>query len=88
MFTAWQDLVFGAGSLVFVVALLPSVFSKHKPALSTSVLTALVLYTFAVTYFTLGFYISAAITLTTALVWTILAVQRFAKMMEGLFKWR
>jgi hypothetical protein len=73
----WQDLVFTVGSLVFTVALWPSIRSKHKPALHTSVLTAFVLFLFAITYLSLSLYFSAATTLLTASAWAILAVQKF-----------
>lgn len=72
----WQDIVLGAGSLILAAALLPSIFSKHKPALWTSVLTGAVLTTFAVTYSSLRLWYAATTTLLTALLWFTLAVQR------------
>ncbi|MEO8785019.1 MAG: hypothetical protein ABI221_01715 [Candidatus Saccharimonadales bacterium] len=73
----WQDIVFTIGSLVFTVALWPSIRSKHKPALHTSVITASVLFVFAITYLSLSLYFSAFATLLTTIAWTVLAVQKY-----------
>jgi hypothetical protein len=73
----WQDWVLTLGSVILVTALFPSVFSKHKPALSTSLLTGSVLMTFAVVYFTLNLIFGSIITLFSASTWYVLAIQRF-----------
>ena len=73
----WQDVVLAGGQWVFIIALLPSVFGKDKPALLTSIITAAVLALFAFTLSTLSLWVAAFSTLFTATAWTVLAVQKF-----------
>lgn len=73
----WQDIVFTVGSLVFIIALLPSVFSENKPDIKTSALTTVILSVFALTYFSLHLYFSSIVTFATALVWGFLAWQKY-----------
>lgn len=72
----WQDYVIAIGAIIFIFALLPSVLGKHKPALSTSVLTGSVLFVFAFTYMSLHLWFAAVTTLMTSIQWFILAVQK------------
>ncbi len=72
----WQDVVISIGQWIFVVALLPSVFGKDKPALSTSLITGAVLAAFAVTFATLLFWNSAISAAILSLTWFVLAVQK------------
>lgn len=72
----WQDAVFTLGSVLFTLALIPSVRSADKPAVKTSLLTASVLYVFAVVYVTLGLYFTAFTTAATATLWAVLLVQK------------
>lgn len=72
----WQDYVIAVGSIIFVIALIPSVLGKHKPALSTSLLTGTVLLVFAMTYLTLSLWFAAITTTLTATLWYVLAVQK------------
>ena len=78
----WQEWVFTAGSLVNTIALLPSVFSEHKPALPTSLLTGTMLSTYSITFTSLGLYGSAGSILVTAFLWFVLAIQ------VGLARWK
>lgn len=73
----WQDWVITLGSLVFVFALIPSVLSKDKPALSTSLMTGTVLVIFALTYLTLSLWTGAATTFLTGVLWFTLAIQKY-----------
>ncbi|MEX1027637.1 MAG: hypothetical protein WD049_06480 [Candidatus Paceibacterota bacterium] len=73
----WQDIVFSLGQVLFVVALLPSVFSKDKPALSSSLMTGCILATFGITYASMGLYWSAGTAAAIAATWFVLAVQKF-----------
>ena len=78
----WQDIVLSVGQYIFVIALLPSVFGKDKPALSSSLLTGTVLGVFTVVYATLGLWSSTiASTLVTA-TWFLLAWQQYRKKMK------
>jgi len=73
----WQDGVLTGGSIIFVIALVPSVMSKDKPALSTSLMTGSVLIVFAFVYLTLSLWFSAVTTAITGMLWFILAAQKF-----------
>ena len=76
---SWQDIVFGGGNLVFAIALLPSIFSEHKPALSTSLVTSTVLMAFAVTYASLGLWAGMAMVALNGALWGVLAVQQYRR---------
>lgn len=71
----WQDLILGFGSVFFCLGLIPSVTSEHKPAFWTSIITALVLSAFVVVDFSLGLVFAATVTIFTASMWYILAIQ-------------
>ncbi|MGM0482405.1 MAG: hypothetical protein ACQEP6_00870 [Patescibacteria group bacterium] len=73
----WQDIVLSVGQWVFILALLPSLLSKDKPALMTSVITGTVLAVFAFTFSTLALWASAVSTGAVSLVWFILAFQKY-----------
>jgi len=75
----WQDVVLGIGSFIFAVALIPSVMSDHKPALWTSILSSVVLVAFVATYASLSLWYATFSTSLTALLWGILALQKFVK---------
>lgn len=75
----WQDIVLTGGTIVFIIALLPSVLSKDKPAVSTSIMTGTVLIVFAYVYFTLSLWFSTLTTALTAALWFTLAVQKLRK---------
>lgn len=72
----WQDILIMVGGFVFVIALLPSVFSKGKPAKSTCFMTAAVLSSYVGAFVTLGLFLSAFSTGLTALTWWVLLFQR------------
>ncbi len=72
----WQDYILAAGSLIFTIALIPSLRSKHKPAVSTSLITAGVLVAFAFTYITLSLWFSAIAISINGLAWIALAIQK------------
>ncbi|MDP2734609.1 MAG: hypothetical protein Q8P12_00185 [bacterium] len=74
---AWQDIVISIGQWVLLIALIPSVTSKDKPALATSVLTGLVLTLFAFTFFTLSLLLSGASAALVAATWFLLAGQKY-----------
>ena len=74
----WQDWILTTGSILFIIALAPSVFSKDKPALTTSLLTGTVLAVFAFVYATLSLWLAALTVAITSLTWFILAYQKYA----------
>lgn len=72
----WQDYVLASGSLIFSLALIPSLRSKNKPAISTSLVTFGVLVVFGITYITLSLWFSAVSVTINALAWLTLAIQK------------
>jgi len=72
-----QDYILTIGSLIFIIALIPSVLSEHKPALSTSVSTMAVLYVFAGVYVSLHLWLTTVTTFLSGTMWAILAVQKW-----------
>jgi hypothetical protein len=73
----WQDIVFTIGNIVFIVALVPSIMGKAKPALSTSLMTGTFMAIFALTYITLGLWFSSIATFCGAAAWLVLAAQKY-----------
>jgi len=73
----WQDIIFSIGSWIFAIALIPSILSKDKPALSSSLLTASLLTVYVPTYASLGLTVSAISGGSVALAWWILAYQKW-----------
>ena len=73
----WQDIVLSIGQWIFVIALLPSVFGKDKPAFSSSLITGAVLAVFAFTFATLSLWVSAFSTSLVSITWFVLAAQKY-----------
>lgn len=73
----WQDIVFSIGQWFFIIALIPSLISKDKPAFSSSISTGAVLLVFAFTYMSLGLWTSGVSSLLLAGMWFALAVQKY-----------
>ncbi len=74
---SWQDIILTIGQVIFVIALLPSIFSKNKPALSTSVMNAVVLAIMGVVDLTIKLYGTTLGLFAVAICWAILAVQKY-----------
>lgn len=72
----WQELVLTLGQVVFIIALLPSIFSSDKPEIWTSVLTGTVALSIAITYVTLSIPIAAASAFLNFVAWSVLAIQK------------
>jgi hypothetical protein len=75
----WQDFAITAGTITFIFALIPSIYSNNKPALATSVMTGSVLTVFTIVYITLSLWFSAITTAITAVLWYVLSVQMFLR---------
>jgi hypothetical protein len=73
----WQDVVLAISILGFNFALIPSLFSKSKPALSTSILTAFLQLAVMIVYISLSLWYSAAMSFINFALWSALAGQRF-----------
>lgn len=73
----WQDYVMSVGQVLFIIALLPTIFDRNnKPPLSTSALTSSILFTFAFCFYTLGAKYSCVTSLGVAIVWAIIFFQK------------
>ena len=79
----WQDSVLTGGTIIFIVALIPSVLGKDKPAVSTSLPTACVLTVFVVVYASLSLWFAAIANSFTATLWFILALQKWKEKASG-----
>jgi hypothetical protein len=73
----WQDIVLSIGSIVFIFALIPTVFSKDKPPLASSIPTGIVLFVFAMVYFSLHLLSTGITNLITSTLWFIIAFQKY-----------
>jgi hypothetical protein len=72
----WQDVVLAITILGFNLALLPTIFSRHKPHASTGILTALFQFSAFVVYCSLSLWYSAAMSILNATLWTVLVAQK------------
>jgi hypothetical protein len=72
----WQDIVFGLSYLFFSLALLPSIKSKAKPALQTSLTTGGLNVVMVATQLSLGLWFGALGTVVNSSLWFILAYQK------------
>ncbi len=72
----WQDWALATASLVFIVALVPTIVSRErKPALSTSVMNAAVSASIALVYSTLSLWFATATTAVNAALWFWISLQ-------------
>jgi hypothetical protein len=75
----WQDAVLSIGGLIFILALLPSIFGPDKPAFLTSLLNTIVVSSFMIVYLSFSLWLSAVTTGLTASMWLILAFQKYQR---------
>ena len=73
----WQQTVLALGQVVFIIALLPSVFSRDKPEIWTSIITGSVALSIAVTYTTMHLPVAAISAFFNFVFWSILAFQKY-----------
>ena len=73
----WQDIVISICQIIAVFSLIPSITSKDKPALKTSVMNMAIVFTIATTLLTLRLWIASLTAYMIALSWTILAIQKW-----------
>jgi len=72
----WQDWIFGVGTIIFSIALIPSVLGKEKPAISTSLSTGITLMIFAFAQATLFLWFACIASILAGFLWLTLAVQK------------
>jgi len=75
----WQDIILGVGQIIFFLALIPSIRSKDKPALSSSIITGTVLLVYALVFATLSLWFTVLTGIITTIFWYILAYQKFTQ---------
>ncbi len=76
--TMWQDTVIAICQLAFFPSMLPTILGKDKPALSTSLMNAAIVTIITICFFTLHLWFSFATGMLTALIWAILAFQKWS----------
>ena len=73
----WQDWVFSVGQIIFLIALIPTLKGKDKPAILTSIITSLILAIFAFTYFSLKLWFTTVSSIAMTAAWATLAIQKY-----------
>lgn len=79
----WQDVVLTIGQIIFIAALIPSILSRDKPALQTSILTSAVAFSIAIVYVTLSIPFAAASAALNGALWLVLAVQKWGMRIDN-----
>ena len=72
----WQDLVIMIACYGFAIALIPTIIGKQKPARFTCWLTMVLLAAIAVSFATLGLWLSFWSEIVSIIAWGILLFQR------------
>lgn len=70
----WQDVTFAVGEVVFLVALVPLLWTHTQVPLYTGLSTALMLYAFGVCQFSYQNWITLVLGVTTATIWLLLGL--------------
>ena len=73
----WQDWVFSLGGFLILASLIPTLRGEQKPALTTGVMSFVLVAIFACTMVTLGLWLSAFANGLISLTWGYLAFQRW-----------
>ena len=72
----WQDFIIGIGQWFFAASIIPSIISRNKPSVWTSLPTAILLLIFSYAHFTLGLYCSMVSSIVVSTMWVILFIQK------------
>lgn len=70
----WQDIVFAIGEVVFLIALVPLLWTRTKVPVYTGLSTGLMLYLFGLCQLSYRNWITLALGLTTATIWILLGL--------------
>lgn len=73
----WQDWTISIGQIVLAAALIPTIKSKEKPPLSTSLITAIMIGTIAFCFSTLQLWFSASTAGLSSFAWFFISYQKF-----------
>lgn len=80
----WQDWIFSLGQVIFLIALIPTLKGRDKPAFTTSAVTATILAIFALTYFTLNLLFTTVSSIFMTAAWATLALQKYLQDRQSL----
>ena len=72
----WQDVVIMIACFGFAIALIPSIKGKRKPERSSCLITTILLTAIAISFATLGLWLSVAAEITAIIAWGILLFQK------------
>jgi threonine/homoserine/homoserine lactone efflux protein len=72
-----QDLIISIGQIIFIVALLPTIFNKDKPPIKTSLPTGIILIIIAINFLSLTLYYSFITSGINGIEWLILTYQKY-----------
>ena len=72
-----QDLIISIGQIIFIVALLPTIFNKDKPPIKTSIPTGIILIVFAINFYTIELYYATMTSGINGIEWLILTYQKY-----------
>jgi predicted membrane protein len=72
----WQDIVLAISILGFNLALIPTIFTKHKPHVTTGILTAVFQSSALVVFISLSLWYSAIMSFINAALWILIVVQK------------
>ena len=75
---SWQDLVLAAGGFVIAAGIIPTILSRVKPALFTTLTIVLVLGVSGVAFATLGLWLTAIGVALQFVLWSVVLVQTLA----------
>lgn len=73
----WEDWVITIGQVIFIIAIIPAIRGKDKPPVFTSVITGVVLLTFAAAQYSLGLISSVFTSIILGSSWIFLGYQKF-----------
>jgi len=72
----WQDATIMAACFGMAFAMIPSIRGKHKPAKSSCIITIMLLIAIAISFATLGLWLSFCSEIAIITAWVILLFQR------------
>ncbi len=79
----WQDWVFAVGGLLVLISLIPTIKAEQKPALTTGLMTTVLVLVFASTMLTLHLWLAAVTNYAISAAWALLAVQAYQQKPRG-----
>ncbi len=82
----WQDTVIAICQLAFLPSMIPTIISNDKPALSTSLMNAVIVSVITLTFVTLKLWFSVLTGTLTALIWSVLAYQKWSASQNFYFR--